>query len=180
MQNRWKLKPKPQESAVKKLSSEINTPDLLSAILIQRGIDTFDKAKKYFSPQLSDLYDPFLMKDMEKAVDRILKAIDNQENILVYGDYDVDGTTAVSLVYTYLNSIYPNVSYYIPDRHNEGYGLSQKGVEFANDNDFSLIITLDCGIKAMEQVNNANGFGIDVIICDHHLPDDKLPKAPVP
>ncbi len=177
MQNRWKLKPQPDSKQISLLSQRINTPSIVSSILIQRGIDTYDKAKKFFSPEMSDLYDPYLMKDMDIAVSRILKAIQKEENILVYGDYDVDGTTSVSLMYLFLKKLSPNVNYYIPDRHKEGYGISKEGIEYAKENGFSLIITLDCGIKAFEQVKLASGLGIDMIICDHHLPEDKLPEA---
>ncbi len=177
MQNRWKLKPLPPPEEVEKLSLEINTPEIVSTILVQRGVDTFDKAKKYFAPQLYDLYDPFLMKDMKKATARIINAIENQEQILVYGDYDVDGTTSVSLMYLFLRKLTSHVSYYIPDRHSEGYGVSEEGIEFANDNGFNLIITLDCGIKAFQTIKQANTYGIDCIICDHHLPDENLPNA---
>ncbi len=177
MQNRWKLKPLPESDKVQSLSESINTPEIVSTILIQRGIDTYDKAKKYFSPQLSDLYDPYLMKDMDLAVDRVLKALDENQKILVYGDYDVDGTTSVSLMYLFLKSLTENVGFYIPDRHQEGYGVSEEGIQYAAENGYNLIITLDCGIKAIEQVNNANDKGIDVIVCDHHLPDIELPNA---
>ncbi len=177
MQNRWKLKPLPESETIQSLSEQINTPDIVSTILIQRGIDTFDKAKKYFSPQLSDLYDPFLMKDMDLAVNRILNALEEDQKILVYGDYDVDGTTSVSLMYLFLKELTENVGFYIPDRHQEGYGVSEEGIAYASENNFDLIITLDCGIKAITQVDNANQKGIDVIICDHHLPDENLPKA---
>ncbi len=177
MQNRWKLKPLPNTETVHKFAEEIQTPEIVSTILIQRGIDTFEKARYFFKPQLTDLYDPFLMKDMDKAVLRVLKAIEKGENILVYGDYDVDGTTSVALMYTFLKELYSQVSFYIPDRHNEGYGLSEKGVQFASDNDFQLIITLDCGIKAIENIELAKKLGIDVIVCDHHLPEEELPCA---
>jgi single-stranded-DNA-specific exonuclease len=150
---------------------------LVAALLLQRGIETFEDAKKFFRPQLSDLHDPLLMKDMDVAVARIEKAISNNENILVFGDYDVDGTTAVALVSSYLLTKYPNVATYIPDRYTEGYGVSYQGINFAEDNGFSLIIALDCGIKDIEKVAYAANKGIDFIICDHHRPGDQLPAA---
>jgi len=149
----------------------------LAKVLVQRGITTFEEAKNYFRPSLEDLHDPFLMKDMDIAVARIDTAIENKENILIYGDYDVDGTTAVSLVYSYLKTFYPNVITYIPDRYAEGYGISYQGIDFADDNGFSLIIALDCGIKAIEKVAYAKEKNIDFIICDHHKPGDKIPDA---
>lgn len=151
----------------------------LCKILVQRSIDTYDKAKQYFRPQLSHLHDPFLMKDMDKAVKRILFAIKSKENILVFGDYDVDGTTSVACMYRFLTSIYEKekVDFYIPHRYKEGYGVSKKGVDFAYENDFNLIISLDCGIKSVDLVAYANLLGLDFIICDHHLPDVILPPA---
>ena len=146
-------------------------------MLLQRGIETFDEAKAFFRPSLADLHDPFLMKDMEKAVERIERAINNQENILVYGDYDVDGTTSVALMSSYLKTKTERVATYIPDRYEEGYGVSYQGIDFAHDNDFSLIIALDCGIKAIEKVDYAKEKGIDFIICDHHKPGEVIPKA---
>ena len=146
---RWTLKSKPTKEKVEKLAKELQIEETLASILCQRNIETFDNAKKFFRPNLEDIHDPFLMKDMDKAVQRIEKAIENEENILIYGDYDVDGTTAVSLVSAYLKTIYPNIATYIPDRYDEGYGISYIGIDFAFDNDFSLIIALDCGIKAI-------------------------------
>jgi len=143
---RWTIKPKPEQKDIDALSKALNVDDLVSQLLLQRGITNYDEAKKFFRPQLSDLHDPFLMKDMNLAVQRIEKAIANNENILVYGDYDVDGTTSVALLSSYLLTYYPNVATYIPDRYDEGYGVSYKGIDFAEDNDFSLIITLDCGL----------------------------------
>ena len=174
---RWTIKPKPEESKVAELARDLNVNNLVAQLLLQRGIDTYNDAKKFFRPELSDLHDPFLMKDMQLAVSRIEKAILNNENILVYGDYDVDGTTSVALLSSYLLESYPNVATYIPDRYNEGYGISLQGIDFAEDNDFSLIIALDCGVKAIKQVDYAKEKGIDFIICDHHRPGKELPNA---
>ncbi|MGB1312898.1 MAG: single-stranded-DNA-specific exonuclease RecJ [Bizionia paragorgiae] len=174
---RWTLKPKPKQETVSSLQQALQVEPAIASLLVQRGIETFDQAKYFFRPSLSDLHDPYLMKDMDKAVQRIEKAISNSENILVYGDYDVDGTTAVSLMSSYLLSDYPNVATYIPDRYDEGYGVSFKGIDFASDNEFSLIIALDCGIKAIDKVAYAKEKNIDFIICDHHRPGDKIPDA---
>lgn len=174
---RWTLKPIPDSQKVNALSKDLNVEPLVAYLLVQRGIETFEEAKSFFRPSLEELHDPFLMKDMDKAVERILKAIENGENILVYGDYDVDGTTSVALMSSYLKTYYPNVSTYIPDRYDEGYGVSYKGIDFAFDNDFTLIIALDCGIKAIDKVAYASEKGIDFIICDHHRPGDEIPKA---
>ncbi|RSC94779.1 single-stranded-DNA-specific exonuclease RecJ [Tenacibaculum singaporense] len=174
---RWTLKPQPDTFKVKQLAKELAIDTTLAKILVQRGIETFDEAKHFFRPSLSDLHDPFLMKDMELAVQRIEKAVKNNENILVFGDYDVDGTTAVSLLSSYLKTIHPNIATYIPDRYEEGYGVSFQGIDFAEDNGFSLIIALDCGIKAIDKVEYATNKGIDFIICDHHKPGSKVPKA---
>lgn len=174
---RWTLKPKPQKEKIEALKKALQVDDVIATLLIQRGIETFDGAKTFFRPSLDDLHDPFLMKDMDKAVARIEKAIANKENILVYGDYDVDGTTSVALMSTYLKSKYPLVHTYIPNRYDEGYGVSYKGINFALENDFSLIIALDCGVKAVEKVAHAKTLGIDFIICDHHRPGDELPNA---
>ncbi|RKS15503.1 single-stranded-DNA-specific exonuclease RecJ [Flavobacterium sp. 120] len=174
---RWTLKSKPSEDTVKNLAKALNVEDFVATLLVQRGIETFEDAKRFFRPSLEDLHDPYLMKDMEKAVARIEKAIENEENILVFGDYDVDGTTAVSLVSSYLKTYYPNVATYIPDRYDEGYGISFKGIDFADDNRFSLIIALDCGIKSIDHVAYAKARNIDFIICDHHRPGDFLPEA---
>ncbi len=174
---RWTIKPKPELQHIEALSEALKVDPLVSQLLLQRGISTYDEAKKFFRPQLTDLHDPYLMKDMDVAVHRIEAAIANNENILVYGDYDVDGTTAVSLVSSYLLSYYPNVATYIPDRYAEGYGVSFKGIDFAEDNDFSLIIALDCGVKAIEKVAYAKEKRIDFIICDHHRPGETLPEA---
>ncbi len=174
---RWTIKPKPTEQTIQQLSQELNVDPLISHLLIQRGITNYEEAKHFFRPKLSHLHDPFLMKDMDKAVARIELAMANQENILVYGDYDVDGTTAVALMSSFLLESYPNVATYIPDRYLEGYGVSLKGIDFAEDNDISLIIALDCGVKALEQVQYAKEKGIDFIICDHHRPGNSLPDA---
>ena len=174
---RWTIKSKPDSSKVAHLSKELAVDSTTSFLLVQRGIETFEEAKNFFRPDLNDLHDPFLMKDMEKAVSRIKDAVKNQENILVYGDYDVDGTTSVALMSSYLLSFYPNVATYIPDRYEEGYGISYKGIDFAEDNNFSLIIALDCGIKAIEKVAYATKKGVDFIICDHHRPGTEIPKA---
>ncbi|MFV8345237.1 single-stranded-DNA-specific exonuclease RecJ [Flavobacterium sp. ZB4P13] len=174
---RWTLKPKPSKDTVQHLAKALNVEDFVATLLVQRGIETFEDAKRFFRPSLDDLHDPYLMKDMEKAVARIEKAIENEENILVFGDYDVDGTTAVSLVSSYLKTYYPNVATYIPDRYDEGYGISFKGIDFADDNGFSLIIALDCGIKSIDHVAYAKVRNIDFIICDHHRPGEFLPEA---
>ncbi len=177
MNRRWLYKEIPDVQQVEALSTAININKYLSAILLQRGINTFEGAKKFFRPLLSDLHDPFLMKDMDRAVDRMKLAIEKKEKILVYGDYDVDGTTSVALVYRYLKSFYPHCDFYIPDRYAEGYGVSEAGIIWAEENHFGLIIALDLGIKASDMVVLANLKGIDFIICDHHLPDKKIPKA---
>ncbi|TBX71039.1 single-stranded-DNA-specific exonuclease RecJ [Flavobacterium silvisoli] len=174
---RWTQKPKPDSEKVKALATELKVSELIATLLLQRDIATFEQARQFFRPSLEDLHDPYLMKDMDKAVSRIETAIENNENILVFGDYDVDGTTAVSLVSSYLRSFYPNVATYIPDRYDEGYGISYKGIDFAEDNEFTLIIALDCGIKSVDHVAYANERNIDFIICDHHRPGDMLPEA---
>ncbi|MEQ8623569.1 MAG: single-stranded-DNA-specific exonuclease RecJ [Vicingaceae bacterium] len=178
MEKRWSLKEKAEEKKIQELSDQLNGLNkTLCNLLIQRGIETYQKAKAFFRPSLSALHDPFLMKDMSKAVTRIQTAIKQKEHILIYGDYDVDGTTSVALVYSFLREVYPNLSYYIPDRNKEGYGISKQGIDFAFDKEISLIIALDCGIKAVEKVAYANKKNIDFIICDHHLPGEELPKA---
>lgn len=174
---RWTIKPKSEQKDIIALSEALYVDHLVAQLLLQRGINTYDKAKKFFRPQLTDLHNPFLMKDMDIAVQRIERAIADNENILVYGDYDVDGTTSVALVSSYLLSYYPNVATYIPDRYDEGYGVSYKGIDFAEDNGFSLIIALDCGVKAIDKVSYAKEKEIDFIICDHHRPGDSLPDA---
>ena len=174
---RWTIKPKPEEDKIKALAKALNVEKLVAQLLLQRGISTYEEAKYFFRPKLEHLHDPFLMKDMDIAVARIEKAIDEGENVLVFGDYDVDGTTAVALLSSYLLTYYPNVATYIPDRYAEGYGVSYKGIDFAEDNGFSLIIALDCGVKAIEKVAYAKEKNIDFIICDHHRPGDVLPDA---
>jgi len=174
---RWTLKSQPEKEKVDKLAKELQVGPIIASILCQRSIETFEDAKNYFRPSLEEIHNPFLMKDMDVAVARIETAISNNENILIYGDYDVDGTTAVSLVSSYLKTITPNIATYIPDRYAEGYGVSYLGIDFANDNDFSLIIALDCGIKAIEKVAYASERKIDFIICDHHKPGPEIPNA---
>jgi len=174
---RWTLKPKPQISKVEVLKNALQVNDIVATLLVQRGIESYDVAKTFFRPSFKDLHDPFLMKDMDKAVLRIEQAIEQGENIMVYGDYDVDGTTSVALMSSYLKTRIETVATYIPDRYDEGYGISYKGIDFAQDNGFTLIIALDCGVKAIDKVEYANQKGIDFIICDHHRPGDKLPEA---
>jgi len=178
MEKRWKIQETDKAKvAVLHKSLPISLP--LCHILVQRGIDTFEKAKDYFRPQLSQLHDPFLMKDMEKAVQRILFAINNNQKILVFGDYDVDGTTSVALMYRFLKKIYTEerIDFYIPHRYREGYGVSKLGIDFAKENNFDLIISLDCGIKSVELIGYARTLGLDFIVCDHHLPDEEIPPA---
>ena len=177
MSKRWIYKNIPASDDVERLSKSININYQLSTILLQRGISDFESAKKFFRPTLDQLHDPFLMKDMAQAVERVKKAIDQNEKILVYGDYDVDGTTSVSLVYSYLKSFYANCEFYIPDRYSEGYGVSEAGIIWAEENAFTLIIALDLGVKASDMVKLANHKGIDFIICDHHMPGDSIPNA---
>ena len=174
---RWTFKPNPPLKKINHLVEALNVEPFVATLLIQRGIETFDQARLFFRPNLADLHDPFLMKDMDKAVARIENAISKNENILVFGDYDVDGTTAVSLVSSYLKTYYSNIATYIPDRYDEGYGISYKGIDFADDNGFSLIIALDCGIKSIDHIAYANEKNIDFIICDHHRPGAILPDA---
>lgn len=174
---RWKQKSKPKKEKVQALQNALQVDEIVATLLVQRGIETFEQAKTFFRPTLADLHNPYLMKDMDKAVNRIEKAILENERILVFGDYDVDGTTAVSLVSSYLKTITPTIATYIPDRYTEGYGISKQGIDFADDNDFSLIIALDCGIKAIDLVAYAKEKKIDFIICDHHRPGEILPNA---
>ncbi len=174
---RWNLKAIPTSEKITALSKDLGVGKTLAKLLVQRGVDSFEKAKHFFRPTLAHLHNPFLMKDMDKAVQRIEQAIAAKENILVYGDYDVDGTTSVALLSSYLQSFYPNVASYIPDRYKEGYGISYQGIDYASDNDIRLIIALDCGIKAIDKVAYAAEKGIDFIICDHHRPGNKIPKA---
>ena len=182
MNKRWICKELPDEAVYAKLAAQLSIEKPLAALLVQRGYDTVDKANDFFNPDINKLHDPFLMKDMDKAVERLSKAVINNEKIMVYGDYDVDGTSAVALLYSFLCEIigsdYKNyVEYYIPDRYTEGYGISDQGVEYCRNNGVNLLISLDCGIKANEKVDLANQYGIDVIISDHHLEGDELPNA---
>ncbi|HND45565.1 MAG TPA: DHH family phosphoesterase, partial [Chitinophagales bacterium] len=165
------------EQKVRHLQDVLKIHPVLCRLLVLRGISTYDEAKQFFRPSLKDLHNPFLMKDMDKAIDRIEKAIQHNENVLIYGDYDVDGTTSVALVYSFFSKIYPNLITYIPDRYSEGYGISIQGIDFAKQHQVSLIIVLDCGIKAHEKINYAKSLGIDFIICDHHLPAETIPDA---
>ena len=174
---KWILKEPADQSKVERLATEVGIDRVLAELLVKRGVETFEQARRFFRPSLDHLYDPFLMKDMDIAVERLHRAVVTREKILVYGDYDVDGTTAVSLVYSFLKDFTPNLDFYIPDRNDEGYGVSQKGLDWAADNGFTLIITLDCGIKAIEKTRYAASRGIDMIICDHHLPDNEIPAA---
>jgi len=174
---RWKLKPKPPVEKIIHLEKVLGVSKTIASLLVQRGIETYDAAKSFFRPTLEQLHDPFLMKDMEKAVTRILNALESQERILVYGDYDVDGTTSVALMSTYLQSLSPDITAYIPDRYAEGYGISYQGIDYAHDNGIQLIVALDCGIKAIDKIAYAKQKGIDFIICDHHRPGDQIPDA---
>ncbi len=174
---RWIVREPGNPLNVRQMAQELGIDQVLANLLVQRGITTFDGARDFFRPDLSKLHDPFLMCDMEVAVERLHKAIENDENILIYGDYDVDGTTAVALFYSFVRSLTSKVDYYIPDRYDEGYGISYKGIDWAIENKFTLIISLDCGIKAVEKVKYAKERGVEFIICDHHLPDDILPQA---
>ena len=173
----WKLREGADAENVRQLSSELGVDPVLAELLVQRGVHTFEQARSFFRPSLDDLHDPFLMTDMDKAVERVHKAVTSGEKILVYGDYDVDGTTAVSVVYTFLRRLTRQLDFYVPERYDEGYGVSYKGIDWAHENGVGLIITLDCGIKANEKVEYAREKGIDMIICDHHLPENELPKA---
>lgn len=177
MEKKWVLKPQGDTEVVNRLAAELRINKILVNLLVQRGITTYDEAKKFFRPSLDDLYDPFLMRDMDKAIERIGEALAKKEHILVYGDYDVDGTTAVSLVYTFLKTYSGNIDYYIPDRYKEGYGISRQGIDWAKENGYSLIIALDCGIKSNDKIDYASSLGVDFIICDHHRPGAELPNA---
>ncbi len=171
------INPSSDKEIIKHLQEVLNINETLANLLAQRDIKTFDEAKTYFRPSLDQLHDPFLMTDMDKAVERLEKALSNNEKILIYGDYDVDGTTSVALVYSFLKKHTENIDFYIPDRYIEGYGISKQGIDFASENNFSLIIALDCGIKAVEKINYANQKKVDFIICDHHTPGNKVPSA---
>ena len=177
MQKRWVVKPDGDTDSIKKMSELLGIDRHLSGLLVQRGLTTFEDAKAFFRPTLSQLHDPFLMKDMDVAINRIELAIAGSEKVMVYGDYDVDGTTAVALVYSFLKHFHEGVDYYIPDRYIEGYGISFKGIDYAAENGFKLIIALDCGIKAVQKVAYALEKGVDFIICDHHRPGAELPAA---
>lgn len=182
MEKRWILKEQPSTADIEALAQQLNIAPPLASLLLSRGIDNKDEALKFFSPDIGKLHDPFLMNDMDKAVDRLSQAIINNEKILIYGDYDVDGTSAVALMYSFLSEIIgpeyqKYIEYYIPDRYSEGYGISDKGIAYCRDNNFQLLISLDCGIKANDKIDIANSYGVDVIICDHHLPGDTLPNA---
>ncbi|APW34556.1 single-stranded-DNA-specific exonuclease RecJ [Prevotella intermedia] len=179
MQLKWNYTPSTSEqtNAAKELGEKLSINPILASLLIRRGITTESAAKRFFRPQLSDLINPFLMQDMDIAVDRLNDAMGRKERIMVYGDYDVDGCTAVALVYKFLRQFYSNIDYYIPDRYDEGYGVSKKGIDFAKESGVKLIIILDCGIKAVEEISYAKEQGIDFIICDHHVPDNNMPPA---
>src|ERR1051325_7018730 len=177
MEKRWVIKASGAIDTVEKLSKELNINSILANMLVQRGINTFQEAKAFFRPSIEHLHDPFLMRDMDKAIDRINKAISSGEKILIYGDYDVDGTSSVALAYSFFRSQYPNIAFYIPNRYSEGYGISITGIDWAKANDCTLIIALDCGIKSNDKIDYASSLGIDFIICDHHLPGEKIPNA---
>ncbi|MDO8951244.1 MAG: single-stranded-DNA-specific exonuclease RecJ [Draconibacterium sp.] len=173
----WNLKKQGDLNEVKHLSAALNVNMIIARLLVQRGITTFNDAKAFFRPRLSDLLNPFLMKDMDKAVARVEQAIANKEKVIIYGDYDVDGTTSVAMMYSFLKSRIEHIEYYIPDRYSEGYGISPQSINYAIDNGFTLIIALDCGIKAVDKITDAKERGLDYIICDHHNPDDQIPPA---
>ena len=174
---KWLLSEPADTEKVDRLAAEVGIDKVLAELLVKRGVETFEQARAFFRPSLDGLHEPFLMKDMDAAVERLHGAIAGGEKILVYGDYDVDGTTAVSLVYSFIRRFTDKVDFYIPDRYDEGYGVSLKGIDWAAEGNFKLIITLDCGIKARDKVEYARSRGVDVIICDHHLPEDRLPAA---
>ncbi len=177
MTTRWIFKEDFDEEQIAQLSEEINVNSIIAKILLQRGITNFQEAKTYFRPLLEELHNPFLMKDMDRAIGRIRLAMDNEEKILIYGDYDVDGTTSVALVYGFLRNFYPHIDFYIPDRDKEGYGISKTGIDWAAENGFDLVVTIDCGIKAVDMTDYAVSKDIEMVICDHHLPGDRLPAA---
>lgn len=177
MEKRWVENRAVDETIISQLADQLNITSIIATLLVNRGISNFKEAEEFFRPKPSHIHDPFLMKDMDKAISRIQKAINNNERILIYGDYDVDGTTSVSLVYSFFKPIYSNIDFYIPDRYKEGYGVSFAGIEYAKENNCSLIIALDCGIKSIEHVKYAKSLDIDFIICDHHLPGSEIPDA---
>ena len=173
----WKPKDEPDFSQVNTLKTELNAPEIIAKMLVQRGVDSVEKVNRYFNPRIEDLHDPFLMKDMDKAIERIQIAQDNKEGVLIFGDYDVDGTTSVALAYSFFKDKFDRIDFYIPDRYEEGYGISIKGIDYAKTNNLSLIIALDCGIRSVDKIQYAKSLGIDFIICDHHLPGNLLPAA---
>ena len=174
VQKRWNIKPVNSEKT-DILFRELKIHPAICNILVQRGIETYEDAKKFFRPELSHLHDPFLMKDMDKAISRIFRAFEEKERILVFGDYDVDGTTSVACMFQFIKKHHADTEFYIPHRYREGYGVSKAGIDFAFENNYSLIISLDCGIKSVELISYAKDLGIDFIVCDHHLPDEILP-----
>jgi single-stranded-DNA-specific exonuclease len=173
----WKSKNEPDISLVENLKTKLNAPNIIARMLVQRGIDSVEKVNSFFNPRVEDLYDPFLMKDMDKAIERIQLAQDNKEGVLIFGDYDVDGTTSVALVYSFFKDKFTKIDFYIPDRYNEGYGISNQGIDYAKSEGITLIIALDCGIRSIDKIEYAKSLGIDFIICDHHLPGDSIPNA---
>jgi len=177
MEKRWVLASSCNDDTVITIAEQLNIDRSLAQILVQRNICSFDQAKDFFRPELEQLHNPFLMKDMDVAIERIEKALANHEKILIYGDYDVDGTTSVALAYSFFSKLTPHIEYYVPDRYTEGYGISTAGIDYAKENNFSLVIALDCGIKSIDKIDYANNLGIDFIICDHHLPGSELPRA---
>ena len=177
MQKKWIVRAESDKELIDKLSGELNISETIKNLLIQRGVNSYDEARSFFKPLLQDIHNPYLMQDMKKSVERVEQAIKNKEKILIFGDYDVDGTSAVALVYSFLKNLTDNIDYYVPDRYGEGYGISTQSVEYAKEQEFSLMITLDCGIKCHKEIDLAVQYGIDVIVCDHHLPDDNLPNA---
>lgn len=177
MQKRWVLKPKNDSKKVERLREELGVSETVAALLVNRNIENYEQAKSFFRPSLDHLHDPFLMKDMDQAILRIEKAIGNNEKILIYGDYDVDGTTAVAVVYSFFRAFHSRIEFYIPDRYSEGYGISTQGIDYAAAHGFTLVIALDCGIKAVEKVAYAASKGVEFIIGDHHLPGAQIPDA---
>ena len=173
----WKPKDEPDFSLVETLKTELNAPDIIARMLVQRGVYSVEKVNRYFNPRIEDLHDPFLMKDMDKAIERIRLAQDKKEGVLIFGDYDVDGTTSVALAYSFFKDKFDKINFYIPDRYKEGYGISNEGIDYAKTNKLSLIIALDCGIRSVDKIEYAKSLGIDFIICDHHLPGNVLPDA---
>ena len=173
----WKQKSAPEQALVDMLTQELNAPEIIAKMLVQRGVDSSEKVKKFFNPRIGDMHDPFLMKDMDKAVERIHTAQQQKEGVLIFGDYDVDGTTSVALAYSFFKDKFDKIDYYIPDRYKEGYGISNDGIDYAKANGLSLIIALDCGIRSIDKIDYATSLGIDFIICDHHLPGAEIPKA---